>query len=73
MLKADEGEIIIHGKKLDLMAEYTHLTNHLLKCGALSEKDIDVCVKNAKLSDDELQEKIEKIINKLLGHLCSEL
>ncbi len=70
MLRAHDGEVEIHGKKLDLQCELTHLINRLIKCEALTEKEVDECVKMAKLSDEQLSAKLEQVLNKWLERLC---
>lgn len=73
MLRVSEGEVEIRGKKIDLMAEYTHLTHRLIECDAFTVSDIDECVRIAKKSEKEVEEQAKQLafdfVNKLLADL----
>ena len=73
MLKVNNGEVVIQGRKIDLMAEFTHLTHQLMECKAFDASEIDACVQLAKKPKDEVEteakEAVLNFINKLLADL----
>ena len=64
MLRADSGTVEIEGRKLQLMSEFTQMVNRLMKCGAFTEDDIDLCIKTAKKSDEELAAEARELTDK---------
>lgn len=60
MLNVDGQGVEIKGKRIDLMAEYTSLTNSLIKMGVLDDDDLKLCIELAKKSEEELAENAEK-------------
>lgn len=75
MLAADSGAIKFSGKRTELMAEFTQLTKELLNAGAMDKDDLDLCIKTAQLSDDDLNKKFAEQIDKFIESLfkdCTE-
>lgn len=71
MLVVNESTVAIRGRKLDLMAEFTALVHHLLNEDTFSEEDIDMCIKTAKKSDEEVEKEAKEALDKLLEKLLS--
>ena len=76
MLKVDGGAVIISGKKIELMAELTQLIHALVddeevKC--FTKEDIDLCVKTAFMSTDEVKEQADGILSKFIDDLFANL
>ena len=71
MLGINEGIIAVKGRKLDLMAEFTGLVHYLLTENCFSEEDLDMCIKTAKKSDEEVEKEISEAMDKLLEKLLS--
>ena len=71
MLFINEDIIAVKGRKLNLMAEFTGLVHHLLTENTFSEEDLDMCIKTAKKSDEEVETEASEALNKLLEKLLS--
>lgn len=54
MIKTKEGEIEIKGDKASLMADLTIILKELSNKHALSESDIDLCVKTSRKSETDI-------------------
>ena len=72
MLKVDENLIEIRGTKLSLMAELSSLINALYTKEAITKEDIELCVKTALLSKEELNEALQANIEELIGWITGE-
>ena len=67
MIKTKEGKIEIKGDKASLMADLTIILKELSNKHALSESDIDLCVKTSRKSETDIASL------SILGMLCDLL
>lgn len=73
MLKVDEGAISIRGRKIDLLAEFAQLVNHLRVREIFSDEDIKMCIEVASMTEYELAAKTEEMQNKAMSHLLNDI
>ena len=73
MLKVDEGNISIRGRKIDLLAEFAQLVNHLRVKEIFSDEDIKMCIEVASMTEDELTAKTEEMENKAMSHFLDDI
>lgn len=73
MLQTNGGVIRISGRKIDLLAEFTQLVNHLRVKEIFSEEDIKMCMEFASMTEDELTAKTEELENKAMSHFLDDL
>ena len=81
MISCDKGQIKIEGRKTVIMAELTSLVHELIEDDGeqvLTKEELDECVDMAKMSEEELDDGIKSMVDKmspeqLLGALISTL
>ena len=81
MISCDKGQITIEGRKTEIMAELTSLVHALIEDDGeqvLTEEELDKCIDMAKMSDEELDDGITSMADKmspeqLLGALFDTL
>lgn len=57
MIKCDRGVVEIEGQRFVLKAELTTIIRALYSEKILSENEIEQCVKNSKITDEELNKR----------------
>lgn len=67
MLVVNDGKAIIHGTKVDLMAEFTYLLHSLIKKEIFDADDIELCVKTAKLDEKQLNKEVIEKLNEVMN------
>lgn len=68
MISCDKGEIRIEGRKNTIMAEFTSLVRALIEDDGeqvLTEEELDMCVDMAKMSDEEIDNGIKSMADKM--------
>lgn len=68
MISCDKGQITIEGRKPAIMAELTSLVRALIEDDGeqvLTEEEVDMCVDVAKKSEEEIDEDMNSMINKM--------
>ena len=65
MLKVSESSVNVSGVKIDLMAEFTLLVHSLMENGAFTEEDLDMCIKTAKKSSEDVAREAKEAVEKL--------
>ncbi len=81
MISCDKGQIKIDGRKTEIMAEFTSLAHALIEDDGeqvLTKEELDMCIDMAKMSEEELDDGIKSMADKmspehLLGALISTL
>ena len=73
MLKVNNGEVVIQGSKIALMAEYTHLTHQLIECKAFDVSEIEECVRIAKKPEAEVEAEAKEAVLNFINKLFDEL
>ena len=73
MLQINGGVIRISGRKIDLLAEFTQLVNHLRVKEIFSEEDIKMCMEVASMTEDELTAKTKEMENKAMSHILNDV
>ena len=81
MISCDKGQIKIEGRKTEIMAELTSLVHALIEDDGeqvLTKEELDTCIDMAKMSEEELDDGIKSMADKmspeqLLGALISTL
>ena len=82
MISCDKGQIKLRGSKSNLMAEFTCIVNTLLGNDdgkpVMTDEELDKCIDMAKMSDEELDDGIKSMADKmspeqLLGALFDTL
>lgn len=81
MISCDKGQITIEGRKNTIMAELTSLVHALIEDDGeqvFTKEELDMCIDIAKMSEEELDEDMDSMINKmspeqLLGALLGTL
>ena len=78
MIKSDNGEVIVYGRREDVLTDLTILLRGLREGGAaITDDEIAECVKVSKMTDEEIdaeKERLEKRVDELmkeLSELCS--
>ena len=78
MVKSDNGEVVVYGRREDVLADLAILLRGLRECGAaVTDDEIAECVKVSKMTDEEVdaeKERLEKRVDELvkeLSELCS--
>ena len=78
MIKSDNGEVVVYGRREDVLADLAILLRGLRECGAaVTDDEIAECVKVSKMTDEEVdaeKERLEKRVDELvkeLSELCS--
>ena len=76
MIRVNSKEVEFRGTKLNLMAEFTGLVNHLISSDSFTKDDIDLCVETAMLSreelDNQMNENLRRFVEKLIKVACGE-
>ena len=83
MIKCENGNVSFGGYKINMQAELCTLIHALIVKGVFTPEEIDVCVAEAKKTDEETDAEIEKLeseaspeqvaLARLLAQLLSEL
>ena len=78
MIKSDNGEVVVYGRREDVLTDLTILLRGLREGGAaITDDEIAECVKVSKMTDKEVdaeKERLEKRVDELvkeLSELCS--
>ena len=78
MIKSDNGMVMVHGRREDILTDLAILLRGLREGGAaITDDEIAECVKVSKMTDKEVdveKERLEKRVNELmkeLSELCS--
>ena len=56
---------MVEGKKVLIMAEFTQLVNTFLKKNHFTSEDVDLCIKTAMKSEEEIKSDIDKHLDNL--------
>lgn len=73
MLYINGGVSRISGRKVDLLAEFAQLVNHLRVKKIFSDDDIKLCIEVASMTEDELTAKTEEMKNKAMSHFLDDI
>lgn len=73
MLKVDGSVTAIRGRKIDLLAEFAQLVNHLRVKEIFSDEDIKMCIEIASMTEDELTAKTKEMENKVMSHFLDDI
>lgn len=73
MLHINGRVIGIRGRKIELLAEFAQLVNHLRVKEIFSEEDINMCLEVASMTEDELAAKTKELENKAMSHLLDDV
>jgi len=78
MIKSDNGEVVVYGRREDVLTDLAILLRGLREGGAaITDDEIAECVKVSKMTDEEVdaeKERLEKRVDELmkeLSELCS--
>lgn len=71
MLKINEGAISIRGRKIDLLAEFAQLVNHLRVKEIFSDEDIKMCIEVASMTEEEISAKVEEMEKDVMSKFLS--
>jgi DNA-binding FrmR family transcriptional regulator len=78
MIKSDNGEVVVYGRREDVLTDLAILLRGLREGGAaITDDEIAECVKVSKMTDKEVdaeKERLEKRVDELvkeLSKLCS--
>ena len=63
MIEVKNGTIKVAGSKVDLMADYSRITNALMKLDAFEKYDIEHAMKVGLMTEKELDKEIENLAN----------
>lgn len=69
MIEVKNGTIKVAGSKVDLMADYSRITNALMKLDAFEKEDIEHAMKVGLMTEKELDAEIENLMAKLANDL----
>ena len=69
MIEVKNGTIKVAGSKVDLMADYSRITNALMKLDAFDKEDIEHAMKVGLMTQKELDAEIENLMAKLANEL----
>lgn len=69
MIEAKNGTIKVVGSKVDLMTDYSKITNALMKLDAFEKEDIEHAMKVGLMTEKELNKEIENLMAKLANEL----
>ena len=72
MIEVKNGTIKVAGSKIDLMADYSKITNALISLDAFGKEDIEQAMKVGLMTQKELDEEIENRMAKLAETLKGE-
>lgn len=65
MISCDKGQIEIEGYKPAIMAELTSLVHAFIGEQVLTEDEVDECIDLAKKSEEEIDDGIDSMIDKM--------
>lgn len=65
MISCDKGQIEIEGRKPVIMAELTSLVRAFIGEQVLTEDEVDECIDLAKKSEEEIDDGIDSMIDKM--------
>lgn len=65
MISCDKGKIEIEGRKPVIMAELTSLVRAFIGEQVLTEDEVDECIDLAKKSEEEIDDGIDSMIDKM--------
>lgn len=69
MIEVNKGTVKVAGSKVDLMTDYSKITNALMKLDAFEKEDIERAMKVGLMTEKELDKEIENIMAKLANEL----
>ena len=69
MIEVKNGTIKVAGSKVDLMADYSKITNALINLEAFDKDDIEHAMKVGLMTEKELDKEIENLMAKLANEL----
>ena len=69
MIEVKNGTVKVAGGKVDLMADYSKITNALMKLDAFEKDDIEHAMKVGLMTEKELDKEIENLMAKLANTL----
>ena len=69
MIEVKNGTIKVAGSKVDLMADYSKITNALINLDAFEKEDIEHAMKVGLMTEKELDKEIENLMDKLASEL----
>ena len=61
MIEVKNGTIKVAGSKVDLMADYSKITNALINLDAFDKDDIEHAVKVGLMTEDERKKEVERL------------
>lgn len=67
MIKCENGLVTIRGEKTHIAAEYMVITRKMIE--VFGEENVDFCIKNAKMTDEELYNEAKKSMRKMFDSL----
>ena len=73
MLQVNDGTIVIKGRKVDLLAEFAHLTHRLLEREIFTKEDVDMCIEVACMPQEEVERRTEEAERKIISAFLDEL
>ena len=65
MISCDKGQIKIEGRKTIIMVEFTSLVHAFIGEQVLTEDEVDECIDLAKKSEEEIDDGIDSMIDKM--------
>ena len=72
MIEVKNGTVKVAGGKVDLMTDYSKITNALISLDAFGKEDIEQAMKVGLMTQKELDEEIENRMAKLAETLKGE-
>ena len=69
MIEVKNGTIKVAGSKVDLVADYSKITNALINLDAFEKEDIEHAMKVGLMTEKELDKEIENLMTKLANEL----
>lgn len=73
MLQIDNGTIKIKGRKVDLLAEFTHLIHHLIEREFFTKDDVKMCTEIAYMTEEEVDRRAEEAKRKIISVFLDDL
>lgn len=67
MIKCENGLVTIRGEKTHIAAEYMVITRKMIE--VFGEENVDFFIKNAKMTDEELDNEAKKSMRKMFDSL----
>lgn len=72
MLYIDSSVSKISGRKIDLLAEFAQLVNHLRVKEIFSDEDIKMCIEIASMTEEEILAKTEEVEKDVMSKFLSD-